>query len=110
MKLLQETTKWDLTTQPNHVYLVDGDKITAYQPFGTGTVVHFKKPMRFDQARRSFKQLAVDAAVWGNCVQRIVQVAGSKGSVYQVNLDANTCTCTGFQYRGRCKHIEQAAA
>ena len=111
MKVLQETTKWKQGTQPNHVYLVDGDKMLAYQPWGTGTVVHFDRALRFDQARRKFSELAFDHAVWGGCAQQqhVVHVAGSNGAVYTVDTVSATCTCTGFRYRGSCKHLAIAA-
>lgn len=38
-----------------------------------------------------------------------VTVAGSKGKVYNVeSRDGKwTCTCTGFEFRNQCKHINQ---
>jgi hypothetical protein len=41
---------------------------------------------------------------------RVLEVAGSKGNTYVVNLEGSraSCTCAGFQFRGKCKHIEEA--
>ena len=40
---------------------------------------------------------------------KIVEVAGSKGAVYKVNLTKNTCTCSAFKFgkKGTCKHLEE---
>lgn len=34
---------------------------------------------------------------------------GSKGNTYEVELhdDGFECECTGFQFRGKCKHSQQ---
>jgi len=35
-------------------------------------------------------------------------VKGSKGAEYMVTLGAGaSCTCPGFTFRGRCKHVEE---
>ena len=111
MKVLREVTEWATEIQPNHVYLVEGDKILAYQPHGTGSVVHFENRVRLDRARRKFKEETVDSALWGISVEQpahIVSVAGSKGKTYEVNLEEGSCTCSGYQFRGRCKHLSLA--
>jgi len=111
MKVLREVTEWATAIQPNHVYLVEGDKIVAYQPHGEGAVVHFEHRARLDRARRKFCEEPVDDALWGISVTQpahIVSVAGSKGKTYEVNLEEGSCTCTGYRYHGRCKHLAQA--
>ena len=111
MKVLREVTEWATEIQPNHVYLVEGDKIVAYQPFGTGSVVHFTHRARLDRARRRFCEEPVDEALWGISAHKpahIVSIAGSKGASYEVNLEEGSCTCAGYQFRGRCKHLAQA--
>jgi len=108
MKVLREVTEWATDIQPNHVYLVEGDKIAAYQPFGTGDVVHFAHRARLDRARRRFVEEPVDSVLWQADAEQpahIVSVAGSRGATYEVNLEEHTCTCSGYQFRGRCKHI-----
>lgn len=111
MKVLREVTEWATDIQPNHVYLVEGDKIVAYQPHGTGSVTHFAHRSRLDRARRRFCEEPVDSALWGISVEQpahIVSVAGSRGATYEVNLEEGSCTCAGYQFRGRCKHLAQA--
>ena len=111
MKVLREVTEWATEIQPNHVYLVEGDKILAYQPFGTGSVQHFAHRVRLDRARRRFCEEPLDPALWGVSVEQpahIVTVQGSRGASYEVNLEEGSCTCSGYQFRGRCKHLAAA--
>ena len=111
MKVLREITEWATEIQPNHVYLVEGDKIVAYQPHGTGDVVHFAHRSRLDRARRRFCEEPLDPALWGFSAHKpahIVSVAGSGGKTYEVNLEEGSCTCAGYQFRGRCKHLALA--
>ena len=112
MKVLREVTEWATDIQPNHVYLVEGDKIVAYQPFGIGAVVHFEHRSRLDRARRRFVEETLDAALWGVSAEKpahIVTVPGSRGASYEVNLQEGSCTCSGYQFRGRCKHLALAS-
>ena len=112
MKVLREITEWATDIQPNHVYLVEGDKIIAYQPFGQGSVQHFTHRARLDRARRKFCEEPLDAALWGVSAEQpahIVTVQGSRGASYEVNLEEGTCTCSGYRCRGRCKHLAAAS-
>jgi hypothetical protein len=56
MKILQETTEWDLDYQPNHVYhVLDNGKLAAFDN-GSGLVT-FSVPLSFDKRGRKFKTL-----------------------------------------------------
>ncbi len=106
MIAVQETTVWDVEyKQPNHIYLLDGDKAHAYIKWGKGEPFYFSKPLRIDKRGRKFVELKKNpfkVEVKSN----IIKVSGSKGDTYFVDMDEQTCTCAGFQFRGRCKHIE----
>jgi hypothetical protein len=39
----------------------------------------------------------------------VIEVMGSKGSIYTVNLELGTCTCQGYTFRGTCKHVKERA-
>jgi hypothetical protein len=111
MKAFQETTVWDTPTH-NHVYFLDNSKskMFAYVKHGTDIVFKFKKPIRIDTRGRKFLEVPNrwnfedrDAPVnpqW--------TVTGSKGNKYTVEKTENgmTCTCSGFKFRGNCKHTE----
>ena len=113
MKCLVEVTGWDTEVQPNHTYLVSGDKMIAYRPHHTGPVEWFKHPMRLNRARRRFEERAVCSTEWGIESAEdpaVVTVQGSRGNNYEVNIQEKTCSCTGYRFHGRCRHLDQVIA
>jgi hypothetical protein len=109
MIAVRETTVWkDVAVQPNHVYLMDGDKAVAYIKWGVGEAFYFKNPLRLDKRGRKFETLKSNPFKT-KIVSNMIRVQGSKGNVYEVDPDAKTCTCPGFTFRGKCKHIEGIA-
>lgn len=108
MRAMREVTQWTDSMLGNHVYLLDGDRALAYQPWGAGTIQYFRKPIRLDLRGRKFVELVPSPFAQPATAAHIVQVAGSRGDTYDVNLDELTCTCSGFRFRGKCRHIQQA--
>ena len=116
MKALKEITDW---TVPNHTYIVEGNNLLAYIKQGTSSVHYFTKPIKgFDQRGRKFETVDVPLVDWAQSLREHVEAAepvswmktvqGSKpGVTYQVNTIEHTCTCPGFQFRGKCKHVEE---
>ena len=115
MKWFAETTDYKDST-PNGIYLLDDgkSKMYAFRPFGTGTIKVFKNPIRIDLRGRKF---AVNSVQFKTELKepepegRVIEVRGSKGDIYQVTeLNGNlSCTCSGFRFRGDCKHIKELA-
>jgi hypothetical protein len=117
MKIVQEVTVWkDVARQPNHVYLMDGDKAHAYSKWGEGVAEYFKTPLRLDRRGRKFVEVKDNPWKFKVTVEkptgRTWEVAGSKGGTYTVTEDAGTwsCTCSGFTFRGRCRHVVETQA
>lgn len=110
MQAVRETTQWeDGNTRINHTYLLDGDKMVAYIRQGTSEPFWFKNPIRIDRRGRKFESVPdtvfnVSANVFTPV--STVEVQGSRGQTYIVNLDEGTCTCPGFTFRGSCKHVQ----
>jgi hypothetical protein len=109
MIAVKETTVWDVEyKQPNHVYLLDGDKAVAYIKWGAGEPFYFKKPLRIDKRGRKFVEISPNPFK-AEVTTTIIKVQGSKGAVYEIDPEANTCTCPGFTFRGACKHVKELA-
>ena len=115
MKWFAETTDYKDST-PNGVYLLDDSKtkMYAFRPFGTGTIKVFRNPIRIDLRGRKFVINSVQFKTELTEPEpegRVIEVTGSKGDVYKVTeLNGNySCTCSGFRFRGDCKHVKSVA-
>ena len=112
MKWFAETTDYR-DSVPNGVYLLDDSKskMYAFRPRGTGEIKVFKNPIRIDIRGRKFQ---VNAEQFETDLRepepegRTWTVKGSKGDEYRVSEVNGTlsCTCSGFKFRGKCKHEE----
>lgn len=111
MKFYQETTQWENNT-PNHIYLLttDKSKMHGYIRSGTEELINFKKPIRFDQRGRKFREVPELGEVDLNEPQvETWKFQGSKGNEYFVTRQDNVlkCSCPGFMFRGDCKHVKE---
>jgi hypothetical protein len=112
MKWFAETTDWK-DSVPNGIYLLDDAKVKmyAFKAKGTEAIKVFKNPIKIETRGRKFvvnpvqfktklKEDEPEGRVW--------VVKGSKGDEYKVSeLNGNrSCTCSGFKFRGDCKHVK----
>ncbi len=103
MQAYKEITDW---ATPNHTYLLDGNSLIAYIKAGETVPFYFKNPIKgFDKRGRKFLELT-DNPFEVKVSSSLREVQGSKGNSYFVNDAERTCTCPGFTYRGKCKHVE----
>ena len=111
MKWFAETTDWK-DSVPNGIYLLNDSKskMYAFRPFGTGDIKVFKNSIRIDTRGRKF---VINPVQFKTSVKeeelegRVIEVKGSKGDIYRVtDVNGNySCTCSGFKFRGDCKHV-----
>jgi hypothetical protein len=108
MEALREVTVWEgVSRQPNHIYLLDGDRAMAYIKWGEGEPVYLSGRMKIDRRGRKFVKADIGLFDANDTKSDLIEVAGSRGNVYHVDPEARTCTCPGFTFRGACKHITQ---
>ena len=124
LKIVEEITEWDVDyRQPNHVYLMSGDKALAYVPWGKGQPVYFRTFQRIDRRGRKFVEVKKNPWKFDLSIRleseeeskprgQTWRVPGSKGGEYIVSLDGDrwACTCSGFQFRSRCRHVDELRA
>ncbi len=107
MKALREKTVYKDFTAPDHVYYVEGNKLYAYKvkdkPIHVCSV-----PLQFSKSGRKFEEL-VNNFMLEDPGANIIKVTGSSGNTYEVDTDEKTCSCLGFQFRGKCKHLLQVS-
>jgi hypothetical protein len=113
-EIIRETTVWDVSFRvQNHTYLLDArGYILAYAKSATGEITELKGKIRLDKRRRSFIRVKHDGLA--SLVHRRTEKKStrtfkvtSKDKEYFVEFDSKkySCTCTGFTFRGKCKHI-----
>jgi hypothetical protein len=82
----------------------------AYVAPNTGEVKTFKRPISIYIKGRSFKEVN-NTFGYKIPAEEVINprwaVEGSKGNKYFVEQTNNglTCTCSGFKFRGDCKHV-----
>ena len=113
MKWFAETTEYADAIE-NGVYLLDDSKskMYAFRSPVTNSIKTFKNPIRIDVRGRKFK---VNSVQFDTTVSepepegRVWTVAGTKGNTYQVTeVRGNwSCTCSGFRFRGDCRHVKE---
>ena len=106
----RETTVWKGSTIRNGIYLMSGAKCLAFRNY-KGETTYFAKPMQIDKRGRQFEKLVKSPFKVVKDDARdpnLIEVRGSKGETYQVNPVEKTCSCAGFQFRGKCRHLETA--
>lgn len=111
MEAVREVTVWNCEfKQPNHDYLLDGDRIIAYRKWGQGEVIKMSGKLKIDRRGRKFVKLVPNPfEEVENKDSDLIEIKGSKGNSYFVNLAEKTCTCPGFTFRGACKHVKEVA-
>ena len=116
LEILKETTVWSDGSNANHTYLLDGTKIVAYAKSSDNSIQVLRTQIKIDKRYRTFvktqhsghEKFIKSTPTKSNT--RVFKVQ-SKTKEYFVELsDYNyTCTCTGFNFRGKCKHITAVA-
>jgi hypothetical protein len=119
LKIFEEVTDWKVSyRQPNHVYLMSGDRVIAMSRWGKGQPEYFRSQSRINRRGRKFIEIKKNR--WNfDMKARVINdekpqgetwtVKGSRGDEYTVSLLNGrwACTCLGATFRGTCKHIEQ---
>lgn len=108
MQAVREITAWADGSTCNHTYLLDGDKMWAYIPVNGVLPRYFSKPIIISRSGRKFERLATSPFSHPDIQQpsTVITVQGSKGQTYSVDTEAKTCTCSGYTFRGTCKHVK----
>ena len=124
LKIMREVTEWSgHRHQPNHVYLMSGDKALAYSRWGQDRPFYFRTFIRLDRRGRKFEEVTTNRWKFDMSMEvpepeqikpagQTWSVVGSKGSAYEVSFGSGswTCSCPGHSFRGRCRHVDQLRA
>jgi hypothetical protein len=116
-EILQETTIWTGHYGAcNHTYLLDNqNKIIAYIKQNDNKVNILKSQIKIDKRYRTFikvRNIQLER-LSGKSIKDNTRVFNVQSNTKVYNVELNdlhyTCTCTGFNFRGKCKHITAVA-
>ena len=119
MKYFEEVTDWGSSTAMNHIYYLNDDKskMVGYIKHGTTDLFKFKNPISFYAKGRKFVELKKkgepDSVYFTKqeefTPKDVIIVKSTSGKEYQITKIGSrySCSCPGFQFRNKCKHIEE---
>jgi hypothetical protein len=59
-EVIQEVTEWKVDyRQPNHVYLMKGEKVIGYQKWGEGEPIYYTRKQKLDKRGRKFIKISM---------------------------------------------------
>ena len=118
----KEVTEWEgeFSKTRNHTYLFDGkNKALAYAKDGDAEIFVFHTPLTIDTRRRKFVKVKhKNLDTFAKTIQIKPKsnypywtVNSESGNTYTVELidGKYQCNCTGYSYRGSCKHSKSVA-
>lgn len=116
-EILKEITEWNSDIQPNHTYLLDDSgRIIAYAPEHGNKIVTLKSGMKIDKRYRKFIKSnhsglfkLINKEQPEPDVRKFKVKSKEKEYIVSIREDNYSCTCTGFTFRGQCKHINAVA-
>lgn len=114
MEILKEVTEWSCGyAVANHTYLFDGQRVIAYAEEGSNRIVQLTNGIKLSKRYRRF------ITVKHPGLERIAKNAPKREGLRSFNVESGkhtyvvefiddkfTCTCIGFMYHGKCKHIQ----
>ena len=105
IQILQEVTDWGKYKVNNGIYHINGaGSLVAYQPNAESPLQVLKSPSKqFSKSRRKFTKIGEREE---ELAPGVKTVQGSNGKVY--TIDDGKCSCPGYTFRGKCKHVEAA--
>lgn len=60
LEVIKEVTEWKVDyRQPNHTYLMKGEKVIAYQKWHQGLPIYFEHAGKFNKSGRKFEKIAL---------------------------------------------------
>lgn len=58
-EVIREITEWKVDyRQPNHVYLMKGERTVGYQKWGEGAPIYYTVKQKLDKRGRKFEKIA----------------------------------------------------
>jgi hypothetical protein len=110
LQAVKEVTEWDVEyRQPNHTYLLDGDKILAYIKYHQGEPIYSKGKLTLSRTRRKFIPADINLFEVPEPESHLIPFKSSSGTTYFVDPHAKTCTCPGYKFHRKCRHLKEVA-
>ena len=110
IQALREVTEWAVDyKQPNHTYLLDGDRILAYMKYGKGEPIYMKGKISLVRTRRKFVPADISVFKVPEPAAHLIPFKSSSGTTYYVDPHEKTCTCPGYKFHRKCRHLAEVA-
>jgi hypothetical protein len=106
IRILREVTGTvdAFTYQPHLYYVNEKDRLVWFQvgDYSRG-LDKYSKPLAFDTRGRKFDLVGTVPELHDD--ESIVEIKSDSGYIHHVNKIKKSCTCKGYKFRGKCKHL-----